>query len=152
MCVCVCSYVCLCVFVSAFVQTSSALSCCNPPPTLCTDADKLTFLFKKISNQMVVSCKTYIESGGRNLWDRKIEELMPVIGHCLDLNQQFSGEFDRIQVLLALCPLLSLLWHVAGLCACPRFPLTTCACGVVVVVVCAYAYINVCTYACKYKA
>lgn len=59
--------------------------------------DKLTFLFKKISNQMVVSCKTYIESGGRNLWDRKIEELMPVIGHCLDLNQQFSGEFDRIQ-------------------------------------------------------
>ena len=61
--------------------------------------DRMTELFKKITNQMIICCKNTIldgETSDDKLWDHERfppEQLIPVLRSCIDLNKSYQEQY-----------------------------------------------------------
>lgn len=62
--------------------------------------DRMTDLFKKITNQMIICCKNAIlegETSDDKLWDHERyppEKLIPVLGSCIELNKAYQKQYE----------------------------------------------------------
>ena len=62
--------------------------------------DRMTELFKKITNQMIICCKNAIldgETSDDKLWDHKRfppEKLIPVLKSCIELNKAYQKQYE----------------------------------------------------------
>ena len=57
--------------------------------------ERMTTLFAKITNQMILNCCKYITKGGRpaELWERNPEELVKNFEACLKLNEAYQEQY-----------------------------------------------------------
>ena len=57
--------------------------------------DRMTMLFMKLTNQMIINCKKFIVSKGR-IWEQQPAELVLTLAHCLRLNDAYQDQY-RLQ-------------------------------------------------------
>ena len=59
--------------------------------------DRMTNLFKKITNQMIENCRKAIIAGHESedkLWEIPPEKLIPVLTTCIELNQAYQKQYE----------------------------------------------------------
>ena len=59
--------------------------------------DRMTDLFKKITNQMIENCRKAITAGQESedkLWDIPPDKLIPVLRQCIDLNHAYQKQYE----------------------------------------------------------
>lgn len=60
-------------------------------------SERMTSLFVKITNQMITSCKEYLNSNG-NLWDQDRSLVVAKMAECVQLSESYQGAFHRVKV------------------------------------------------------
>jgi len=63
-------------------------------------SERMTSLFVKVTNQMITTCKAYINRGVSKIWDHKREELSGRLKECIALNQEYQRCFHRTKMKL----------------------------------------------------
>eukprot|EP01062_Namystynia_karyoxenos_P079539 TRINITY_DN8407_c0_g1_i1.p1 TRINITY_DN8407_c0_g1~~TRINITY_DN8407_c0_g1_i1.p1 ORF type:complete len:4892 (+),score=1969.11 TRINITY_DN8407_c0_g1_i1:217-14892(+) len=57
-------------------------------------SERMTGLFVKITNQMIRSCKRYLERDGK-IWDQEPDVAMKALRSCIELNQEYKHHFRQ---------------------------------------------------------
>jgi len=60
-------------------------------------------LFRKITEQMIASCRESVEAGG-NLWEQSTPELIGKLRACLETNAQYQASYGQMRTQLAETP------------------------------------------------
>lgn len=72
--------------------------------TYYNSAERMTSLFGKVTNQMITTCKAYLNEGTAKVWDRPRPELVRRINECTALNKAYQMQFHKVKKELALTP------------------------------------------------
>ncbi|XP_069476735.1 dynein axonemal heavy chain 5-like [Ambystoma mexicanum] len=60
-------------------------------------SEHMTSLFLKVTNQMINTCKVYLNQGVSKIWELERNELLQRIQECVHLNKQYQRSFHRIK-------------------------------------------------------
>ncbi|KAM4028219.1 dynein axonemal heavy chain 5-like [Anomaloglossus baeobatrachus] len=60
-------------------------------------SEHMTSLFLKVTNQIVTTCKNYLNQGVVKIWDIEREELLKRIRECVYLNEQYQSSFHKVK-------------------------------------------------------
>merc|ERR1711871_22386 len=55
-------------------------------------SERMTILFRKITNQMITNCRKYVE-GDKKLWEQDLQQLVEKLQACLHLNEQYQEQY-----------------------------------------------------------
>lgn len=66
-------------------------------------SERMTSLFVKITNQMMICCRKYITDAG-SLWEQDITNLIEKFKHCIDLNESYQHCYRKTKAELARQP------------------------------------------------
>lgn len=58
-------------------------------------SERMTSLFVKVTNQMITTCKAYINRGVSKIWDHSREELSKRLKESVRLNEEYQRSFHR---------------------------------------------------------
>ncbi|XP_073486924.1 dynein axonemal heavy chain 5-like [Aquarana catesbeiana] len=60
-------------------------------------SEHMTSLFLKVTNQIVSTCKSYLNQGVVKIWDLGREDLLKRIQECVYLNEQYQASFHKVK-------------------------------------------------------
>ncbi|MEE6465421.1 hypothetical protein FKM82_006550, partial [Ascaphus truei] len=60
-------------------------------------SEHMTSLFLKVTNQIVSTCKSYLNQGVSKIWDLERQELQKRLQDCVFLNEQYQSSFHRVK-------------------------------------------------------
>ncbi|XP_068092796.1 dynein axonemal heavy chain 5-like isoform X3 [Hyperolius riggenbachi] len=60
-------------------------------------SEHMTSLFLKVTNQIVSTCKSYLNQGVVKIWELEREELLKRIRECVYLNEQYQASFHKVK-------------------------------------------------------
>jgi dynein heavy chain len=63
-------------------------------------AQRMTTLFRKVTEQMIANCRAYVEVGG-SLWEQEVPELISRLRVCIDCNRQYQEQYRGVRDALA---------------------------------------------------
>ena len=63
-------------------------------------SEKMTSLFTRITNQMILCCRSYLEKGG-SVWDQDTNAVISKLRTCQQLNQAYQAEYRSTKAELA---------------------------------------------------
>lgn len=72
--------------------------------TYYNSSERMTSLFGKVTNQMITTCKAYLNQGVARVWDHPRPELIRRIKDCVALNQAYQTQFHKVKRELTLSP------------------------------------------------
>ncbi|GAA49452.1 dynein heavy chain 5 axonemal [Clonorchis sinensis] len=67
-------------------------------------SERVTSLFIKVTNQMIIACRRYITEGVKRIWDLPKATLLARINQCLLLNDEYQNAFHHVRDNLKLNP------------------------------------------------
>ncbi|XP_071819604.1 dynein axonemal heavy chain 5-like isoform X1 [Apostichopus japonicus] len=67
-------------------------------------SERMTSLFVKVTNQMITTCKGYINQGVSRIWDHERADLMERLQNCIELNNEYQNCFHRTKEKLKATP------------------------------------------------
>nr|XP_033786541.1 dynein heavy chain 5, axonemal-like [Geotrypetes seraphini] len=60
-------------------------------------SEHMTSLFLKVTNQMISTCKVYLNQGVVKIWEHDSQELLKRLRECVNLNEQYQNSFHRVK-------------------------------------------------------
>ncbi|VDQ02762.1 unnamed protein product [Trichobilharzia regenti] len=61
------------------------------------NSERMTSLFIKITNQMIVACRKYVTDGVSRIWDLPRDTLFERINECIQLNDDYQENFRKVR-------------------------------------------------------
>jgi len=62
-----------------------------------SSAERMTTLLAKITNQMIINCRTYLLSGGKSLWEQDPLDIITRLEVCISLEKIYHSEFRSLR-------------------------------------------------------
>jgi len=67
-------------------------------------SERMTSLFVKVTNQMITTCKAYIQHGVTRVWEHPMPLLRKMIDECINLNKEYQLQFQKTKARLKETP------------------------------------------------